>query len=137
MIIAERVILKYKKRVFKIFKYIKSSTGIQIILRILRRQKDAFIICCWIAVGYVFLAATVVYNVEPETFNSFFDAIYWAVVSLTTVGYGDIYPVSLEGRIVTMVSAVFGIAVIAMPAGIITAGFLEELKEHMVNEKKR
>ena len=60
------------------------------------------------------------------------------MVSLTTMGYGDIYPVTTAGRVVTMVSSVFGIAVIALPSGIITAGFMEELdrknKENDVKE---
>jgi voltage-gated potassium channel len=79
-------------------------------------------------VGYVLVSALVVYNVEPESFNNFFDAVYWATVSLTTVGYGDIYPVSTIGRIVTMVSSVFGIAIIALPSGVITAGYMAEIK---------
>ena len=63
--------------------------------------------------------------VEPDTFNTFFDAIYWATISLTTVGYGDIYPVSTAGRIFTMLSSMVGIAVVALPAGIITAGYMD------------
>ena len=66
---------------------------------------------------------------EPDTFNDFFDAVYWATVSLTTVGYGDIYPVSSAGRIITMLSSLFGIAVIALPAGIITAGYMDKLHD--------
>ena len=62
-----------------------------------------------------------------DSFDTFFDAIYWATVSLTTVGYGDIYPITPAGRIITMVSSVFGIAIVALPAGIITAGYMEEL----------
>lgn len=58
-----------------------------------------------------------VINVEPDSFESFFDAVYWATVSLTTVGYGDIYPVSKVGRIITMISSVFGIAIVALPPG--------------------
>ena len=70
------------------------------------------------------------YNVEPDSFNTFFDAVYWATISLTTVGYGDIYPTSTLGRIVTMVSSVFGIAIIALPSGIITGGYLTELNNN-------
>ena len=75
------------------------------------------------------ISALVIFNVEPESFNSFFDAIYWATVSLTTMGYGDIYPVTTIGRIVTMVSSVFGIAIIALPSGIITAGYMDEINK--------
>ena len=81
------------------------------------------------AIGYVLIAALVVFNVEPDTFDSFFDAVYWATVSLTTVGYGDIYPVSSAGRLVTMISSFMGIAVVALPSGIITAGYMEDVKE--------
>ena len=59
--------------------------------------------------------------------GSFFDAIYWATVSLTTVGYGDIYAVSFAGKIITMISSVFGIAIVALPAGIVTAGYMDEI----------
>lgn len=81
------------------------------------------------AVAYVLISALVIYNVEPESFETFFDAIYWATISLTTVGYGDIYPVTTIGRIVTMISSVFGIAIIALPSGVITAGYLEEVNK--------
>lgn len=68
------------------------------------------------------------FQVEPDSFATFFDAIYWAVVTLTTVGYGDIYPVSDVGRIVSMVSSFMGIAIVALPTGIITAGYMDGLK---------
>ena len=54
----------------------------------------------------------------------FFDAVNWATVSLTTVGHGDIYPVIFIGRMVTMLSSVLGIAIIALPEGVITAGYM-------------
>ena len=81
------------------------------------------------AVAYVLISALVIYNVEPESFNTFFDAVYWATISLTTVGYGDLYPVTTIGRIVTMISSVFGIAIIALPSGVITAGYLSEINK--------
>lgn len=85
------------------------------------------------AVGYIIVSALIIYNVEGDSFATFFDAIYWATVSLTTVGYGDIYPVTTAGRIITMISSMFGIAIVALPAGIITAGYLDALNE----EKKK
>ena len=68
-------------------------------------------------------------EIEADSFNTFFDAVYWATVSLTTVGYGDIYPITTSGRIITMISSIFGIAIVALPAGIITAGYLEALNQ--------
>lgn len=82
-----------------------------------------------LATAYVLISALVIFNVEPDSFNNFFDAVYWATVSLTTMGYGDIYPVTTIDRIVTMISFMFGIAIIALPSGIITAGFMEELNK--------
>ena len=64
---------------------------------------------------------------EPDNFGDFFDTIYWAVVTLTTVGYGDISPASDAGRVVGMLSSFMGIAIVALPAGIMTAGYRSEL----------
>jgi voltage-gated potassium channel len=86
------------------------------------------------AIAYILVSALIIYNVEPESFNTFFDAIYWATVSLTTVGYGDIYPVTTIGRTVTMISSVFGIAIIALPSGVITAGYLSEINKFSDND---
>ena len=114
-------------RVLKIFKGFRYSRNIEIIATVFRKQKRSLIAVGGLAIGYILLSALVVFNVEPETFNSFFDAVYWATVSLTTVGYGDIYTVSVTGRIITMISAMLGIAIVALPAGIITAGYMTEI----------
>lgn len=81
------------------------------------------------AIGYVLISALVIFNVEPETFDNFFESVYWATVSLTTMGYGDIYPVTTIGRIVTMISSFVEIAIVALPAGIITAGYMNRIQE--------
>lgn len=64
-----------------------------------------------------------------KIFDNFFKAVYWATVSLTTMGYGDIYPATTIGRIVTMVSSFVGIAIAALPAGIITAGYMDRIQK--------
>lgn len=115
-------------KVLRIFKSFRIVRSISMILEIIREQRSALIAVCLLAVGYVFICALVIFNVEPETFPTFFDAVYWATVSLTTVGYGDIYPVSAVGRVIAMLSSVFGIAIIALPSGIITAGFLDRIR---------
>ena len=116
-------------RILRVFKIIRYSSSMMTIINIFKHQKEALLSVCTIAIGYVLISALIIINVEPESFDNFFDAIYWATVSLTTVGYGDIYPVSTAGKIVTMVSSVFGIAVIALPASIITAGLMEEIEK--------
>lgn len=124
-------------RVFKAFKMFRYSKSISIISEVIKKQKNALIAVGTFAIGYVLIAALIIFNVEPDTFDSFFDAVYWAMVSLTTVGYGDIYPVSTAGRIVTMVSSLIGIAIVALPSGVITAGYLEELKTEDINENDK
>ena len=116
-------------RVLRVFKAIRYSTPIQMILGIFKRTKESLMFVCGIAVGYILVSALVVFNVEPDTFGNFFDAVYWATVSLTTMGYGDIYPVTVAGKVVTMISSFMGIAIVALPAGIITTGLMEELNE--------
>lgn len=114
-------------RVFRVFKAFRYSKNIQIIVSVFRKQIDSLLIVGCLAVGYIIISAMIVFNIEPDTFPSFFDAVYWATVSLTTVGYGDIYAVSDVGKFMTMLSSLFGIAIIALPSGIITAGYMKEI----------
>lgn len=122
-------------RAFRVFRAVKAarySRNITIIINVIRKQKTALLAVLSLAGSYILISALVIFNVEPDSFDSFFDAIYWATVSLTTVGYGDIYPVTDAGRLITMLSSILGIAVVALPAGIITAGYMDELnKEKM------
>lgn len=115
-------------RVFRALKAMRYSKNFEIIGNVLRTSKNSLVAVVALAAGYILVSALAIFNVEPDSFNTFFDAVYWATVSLTTVGYGDIYPVSTFGRIITMISSVFGIAVVALPAGIITAGYMSELE---------
>lgn len=73
---------------------------------------------------------------EPDNFGDFFDTIYWAVVTLTTVGYGDISLASDAGRVVGMLSSFMGIAIVALPAGIMTAGYRSELAKPEEDRQK-
>ena len=116
-------------RVFRIFKAFRYSKSIAIIFAVIKKSKEPLIAVCIMAFLYILTSALIIFSVEPDSFRNFFDAIYWATVSLTTVGYGDIYPVSTAGRVITMISSIFGIAVVALPAGIITAGYMEALQE--------
>ena len=90
-------------RVVRVFKAMRYSRSFDIIGKALRSSRDSLIAVCALAGGYILISALVIFNVEPDSFDTFFDAVYWATVSLTTVGYGDIYPVSTMGRVITMV----------------------------------
>ena len=117
-------------RVFRVFKAARYSRSMDIIANVIKNSKEALAAVGTLAVLYVLISALIVFNIEPDTFGNFFEAIYWATVSLTTVGYGDIYPVTATGKFVAMLSSVFGIAVVALPSGIITAGYMDELTKH-------
>ncbi|MGT2742555.1 ion transporter [Streptococcus plurextorum] len=114
-------------RVVKLFRY---SKNIEIIISVLKKQREALFIVGMLAISYIFISALLLFNLEPQTFENFFDAIYWATISLTTVGYGDIYARTVLGKTLTMISALLGVAIVALPAGIITAGYMEELSKH-------
>ena len=115
-------------RTFRFLRIIRYSKSTNLIIRALNRQKTSLYAVVLISLEYILVCALIIYNVEPETFKTFFDAVYWSTVSLTTVGYGDIYPVSTVGKTIAMISSFFGIAIIAMPAGLFTAGLIQEMQ---------
>jgi len=129
-------------RLLKIFRY---SDKITMFVRVLQKERHVLLSVLLLAVFYIFITALVMFNAEPhinpetgnETFHSFFDALYWATVTLTTVGYGDLCPVTDIGRVVSMLSSLFGVAIIALPSGVITASYLEELREYRKQSEER
>lgn len=130
-------------RILRFLRLFRYSNKIQILGKVLYREKGVLLTVLGIAVLYVFITALVMFNAEPHvnpvtgatTFENFFDALYWATVTLTTVGYGDMIPVTDIGRFVCMLSALFGMVIIALPSGVITASYLEELRSS--REKKQ
>lgn len=116
-------------KTFRALKILRYSKSFGIILNVLKKEKIALTSVCFMALGYIFISALVMFSVEPDSFATLFDAIYWATTALTTVGYGDIYPVTTIGRLVSMVSSILGIAFVALPSGIITAGYMKEMSE--------
>ena len=123
-------------RVIRVFKGFRYSKNIAIIAQVFKKQKRSLLTVFVLAIGYILVSALLVFNVEPDTFGTFFDAVYWSTISLTTVGYGDIYTVSLAGRLVTMLSSIIGVAIVALPAGIITAGYMTELQKQNAQDEK-
>ena len=114
-------------RTLRAFRLIRYSSSVNMIVSVFSKQREPLLATLGFATAYVLVSALVMFNVEPETFENCFDAIYWAVVSLTTVGYGDLYPTTEIGRIIAMLSSLMGIAIVALPASIITAGFMDQL----------
>lgn len=124
-------------KILRVVKVVRYFEPLEIILSVMKKQRKILMTVLSLAIFYIFITALIMFNAEedinPETgqylFGNFFDAFYWAACTLTTVGYGDLYPISEVGRVISIISSMVGIAIIALPSGIITAGYLDELRE--------
>lgn len=129
--------------ILRLFKVLRYFEPLEIIVSVVKKQSKILCTVLSLAVFYIFITALIMFNAEeeinPETgkylFDSFFDAFYWAACTLTTVGYGDIYPISETGRVISIISTMVGVAIIALPSGIITAGYMDELKSRREETK--
>ena len=118
-------------------KFARFSNTLILIINVVKKCKYALLAVAGLAIGYILITGLIIFNVEPDTFNNYFEAVYWATVSLTTVGYGDIYSVTTTGRLISMISSFVGIAVVALPSGIVTAEFVRELNENDNSSDKK
>ena len=88
----------------------------------------------------ILFSASAIYYLEheaqPEKFSSITESIWWATVSLATVGYGDVYPVTAGGKIFASIISLIGIGVVAIPTGIISASFVEEIHSQRRSKKR-
>lgn len=123
-------------RVLRIFKVMHYSKNFMYVAHVFKKERKTLSSVLVIALTYIFVSALAMFSYEPDTFDNFFEALYWATTALTTVGYGDIYPVTQVGKFISMLSSLFGIAVIALPAGIVTGGFIEQIQEEQNKEKE-
>ena len=114
-------------RIFRVLKLIRYSKTAVVIANVLRKVRKQLLAVLILIVLYIFVSAMLIFQLEPDLFGNFFDALYWATISITTIGYGDIYPTTNVGRLITMVSALMGVAVIALPSGMITAAYISEI----------
>lgn len=129
-------------KTLRLLKALRYSDQIFIFFDVLKKERKVLSSVLFFAMTYIFVTALVMFNFEPrvnpftgeETFRSFLDALYWSTVTLTTVGYGDLTPATDLGRVISMFSSLFGIGVIALPSGIITASYLDEL--HKIERMK-
>lgn len=121
-------------KAFRALRLLRYSKSFNLIIDVIKRERQALLAVCVLAGGYILLSALIIFQVEPDSFDTFFDAVYWAMVTLTTVGYGDLYPTSDVGRVVGMISSFMGIAIVALPTGIITAGYMSELGKNASDE---
>lgn len=117
-------------RLLHVIRIFQHSRSLQLIKIVLKRAARPLLFVASLALIYIFMVAAVMFNEEPELFPNFLDALYWAVVTLATIGYGDIVPMTGLGRVITALSAVMGIAVFALPTSVITAEYVAVVNEY-------
>ncbi|MEM1186856.1 MAG: ion transporter [Planctomycetota bacterium] len=125
-------------RVFRVLKLARYSDAIQRVNIALRLAREELVLFGAVTLVVLFLAAVGIYEFEhqaqPEVFASIFHSLWWAVVTLTTVGYGDAYPVTVGGRAFTLVVLLVGLGIVSIPPGLI-ASALSKAREIQQQER--
>lgn len=137
-------------RLFRIVRLLKLGhyvTSFHLIVKVIKGKSSELLVTLSLAVVILFITSIMMFNFEfdaqPDKFQSIFHALWWSVATLTTIGYGDIYPVTPYGQVLAAITAIFGIGLIAIPTSIISMGFLDELsqskkkKEENENDKEK
>ncbi|HLT47269.1 MAG TPA: ion transporter [Rubricoccaceae bacterium] len=121
------------QRAFRFVKVARYADAHRRLARVLQRKREELVVSLSALVVLLLLASSLMYYVEYETqpaaFSSIPAAMWWAIATLTTVGYGDVYPVTEGGRLLGGLIAVIGAAFVALPAGIVASGLLEVVQE--------
>ncbi len=116
-------------RIFRVLKLIRYSKSFVIMAHVIKNVKNQLLAVLFLSFFYIITVALVMFNIEPIMFDNFFESFYWAAISVMAIGYGDIVPATNIGRAITVISSMVGIAIIALPTGIITASYTEEIKK--------
>jgi voltage-gated potassium channel len=120
-------------RLFRLFKLARYVPAFAIVGAAVKRASAPLIAALCVAAAQLYIAAMMLYFIEgdskPEAFGSITRSLWWAIVTLTTVGYGDVYPETVLGRVAAGLVALAGIGIVAMPTGILASAFAEEFRE--------
>lgn len=120
-------------RLFRILKLGEYMSSLQLIGKVLFNKKEELLITVFTTFILILLTASIMFHIEhdvqPEKFPDIISSFWWAIATLTTIGYGDVYPITGLGKLLAAITAVFGIGLVAIPTGIISSGLMEELKE--------
>ena len=126
-------------RLTRIFKLGRDSSSLQLFVSALKGVQNELKFTLFLSALAILFSASAIYylenGVQPEKFSSITESIWWATVSLATVGYGDVYPVTVGGKVFASVISLIGIGIVAIPTGIISASFVEEINKVRRGEK--
>lgn len=128
-------------RIFRVFKFNRYSKSAELIGNVIRERKVDLIFSFGIAMMLLMMVSSLMYFVEhdaqPEKFSSIPETFWWGIATLTTVGYGDVYPITALGKFLGGIMAVLGVGVFALPAGILANGFGEEIRKRAEKVKNK
>ncbi len=124
-------------RLLRILKLNRHFKSLKTIGSVIRKTREEILVTVFMVSILLILASTLMYNIEneaqPEAFSNIGESLWWAVATLTTVGYGDIYPITGLGKILSAVIALLGIGIVALPTGIISSAYIEEVQNNKNN----
>lgn len=127
-------------RLFRIFKLGRHSKSLRMVGEVLKETKYDLLVTLFITAILLVIASTMMYYLEhddqPEAFPNMGQSLWWAIATLTTVGYGDIYPITAFGKILSGIIALIGVGVVALPTGIISSAFVVKLDERNKEREK-
>ena len=128
-------------RLFRLFKLSRYSEPMQTLGEVFKSKAGDLAVAFFILFIVLIFASSLMYHAEhqaqPEVFSSIPTSMWWGVITLTTIGYGDVYPITLAGKIIGAGVAILGIAVYAIPTGIMASAFTEELRRRRETENKK
>ena len=120
-------------RVFRLFRINARYDAFNVVMEVLRKRRQqlfsSIIMILIMMIASSICMYSIEHEVQPTVFKNAFSGIWWAVSTLLTVGYGDIYPITLAGQIMAIVIAFLGVGLVAIPTGIISAGFVEQFTQ--------
>ena len=128
-------------RLLRIFKLTRYSSAMTLLLQVFREETRTISAAMFVSMLLVFVASTLAYifehTVQPEVFSSIPAAMYWAVITMTTVGYGDMVPITTVGKLLGALIGILGLGMVALPAGILASGFNNALHRRRVMLEER
>ena len=118
-------------RLFRILKLVRYNRAMNHFTRAIRSAKEEILLFVFITLILIYFAAVGIYYFEnqaqPEHFSSIFDSLWWAIITLTTVGYGDVYPITVGGKVFTFFILIIGLGIVAIPTGIISSALTKSI----------
>ncbi len=118
-------------RLFRLLKLVRYNRAIKHFARAISIAKEEILLFFFITLILIYLSGVGIYYFEheaqPEQFSSIFDSLWWAIITLTTVGYGDVYPITIGGRLFTFFILMIGLGVVAIPTGILSSALTRSI----------